>query len=379
VREHFDLVAFDPRGVGHTTPVRCQSTAELDAYFHVDSAPDNDAELKTFDAANKKFAQGCQTRSAAVLPYVSTTIVAQDMDRVRAALGEAKLTYLGYSYGTSIGAAYLDQFPTHVRAMVLDGAVDPTLTWDQLLSGQARGFDVALRAFLDDCQKTSCAFRKAVKGDLNQAYDALSAHVDKQPLPGAGNRTVGPAEFLTGVALGLYSRSFWPTIGIALAHAAAGNGDVLLALNDDYLERTPKGYSNLLEANNAVNCIDRPWPRTDAPYLALAKQVGKQYPRFGPAIALSGGVCEFWPLPPSSTPHPVAGNGSPPIIVIGTTRDPATPYSWAQSLAKQLTHGVLLTHVGDGHTAYRTGAPTCLTQPVNDYFISLKAPVAATC
>ena len=181
VRARFDLVAFDPRGVGRTAPVRCETTAELDRYFHLDLAPVTPAGIAAIDAGNRMLASGCSQRSGRILPYVSTRIVAQDMDRVRAALGDAKLTYLGYSYGTSIGASYLEQFPTHVRAMVLDGALDPTLTWDQLLAGQSKGFDVALKAFLADCEKTRCAFRKAVSGDLTKAYDALAASVSRHP------------------------------------------------------------------------------------------------------------------------------------------------------------------------------------------------------
>jgi pimeloyl-ACP methyl ester carboxylesterase len=380
VRDHFDLVAFDPRGVGQTAPVRCATTAELDAYFHLDPVPDNPQELAALDAGNKALTEGCQRRSARILPYVSTKVVAEDMDRVRQAVGDAKLSYLGYSYGTAIGAAYLDAYPTHVRAMVLDGALDPTLTWDQLLAGQSRGFDVALNAFLADCQKTSCEFRKAVRGDLPSAFDALARKVETSPLPGVGTRTVGPDELTLGVGDGLYSRANgWPAIAAALASATRGDGGPLLQLSDDYLERTDSGYANITEANFAVNCIDRPWPRTDAPYLALAKKVAASYPRFGPAIALSGLGCTTWPVAPVGTPHPVSGAGSPPVVVIGTTRDPATPYTWAQGLARQLARGVLLTHEGDGHTVYRLGALACIVDPVDAYLVSLKVPAAATC
>ena len=380
LRQHFDIVAFDPRGVGHTAPVRCATTAELDTYFHIDPTPDTPAELATLDAANAKLDKGCETRSKRILPYVSTAIVADDMERVRLAVGDPKLTYLGYSYGTAIGAAYLDKYPTHVRAMVLDGALDPRLTWDQLLAGQSRGFDVAFNSFINDCQRTNCPFRQAVQGDLFKAYDALLAKVEQHPLPGDATRTVGPGEFTLGVAAGLYSRSNgWPAIAAALAAAVNGQGDALLSLNDSYLERSDSGYSNITEANISVNCIDRPWPRTDAPYQALAKQVAATAPRFGPAIALSGLGCAVWPLPPVGHPHPVVAAASPPIVVLGNTRDPATPYAWAQGLSSQLAHAVLLTHVGDGHTVYRTGAPACIVNPVNDYLISLKVPTRATC
>jgi pimeloyl-ACP methyl ester carboxylesterase len=379
LRQHFDIAAFDPRGIGHTAPVRCLSTAELDTYFHLDPVPDNAAEKQAYADGNAKLARGCEARSGRVLPYVDTRVVAQDMDRVRAALGDPKLTYLGYSYGTAIGASYLDQFPTHVRAMVLDGALDPTLTWDQLLAGQSKGFDVAFGAFLANCQRTSCPFRKAVSGDLTKAFDDLAASVETKELPTGSGRKVGPGEFQLGVGLGLYSKGYWPQLGQVLADAVNGQGAGLLAFSDAYLDRSGSGYENVDEANFAVNCVDRPWPRTQQPYYDLAARVKKDYPRFGPAIALSGIGCATWPVPPIGRPHPVSGAGSPPVVVIGTTRDPATPYEWAVSLAKQLDKGVLITHEGDGHTVYRVGAPNCVLRPVNDYLVSLTAPSASTC
>ena len=379
VREHFDIAAFDPRGVGKTSPVRCLSTGELDAYFHVDPVPDDDRELTALDSANKKLAAGCQAKSGRVLPYVDTVTVARDLERARIAVGDAKLTYLGYSYGTAIGASYLDQFPTHVRAMVLDGALDPSLSWDQLLAGQSMGFDVALGAFLADCQKKGCAFREKVKGDLTQAYDDLARKVETKPLPGSGSRTVGPGEFSYGVGQALYSTSLWPYLAQALSEAVDGQGRTLLALSDEYLERSDKGYANLIEANVAVNCVDRPWPREIKPYQDLAVEVGRKYPRFGPSIALSGLGCAVWKTPVTGTPHKVTAPGSPPVVVLGNTRDPATPYVWAKALAAQLSNGVLLTHEGDGHTVYRNSAPSCIKDPVSTYLVTLKAPKPATC
>ncbi|MEO6205832.1 MAG: alpha/beta hydrolase, partial [Mycobacteriales bacterium] len=379
LRQRFDLVAFDPRGVGRTAPVRCETTAQLDVYFHLDPVPDNDQELTALDRGNRQLAAGCVKRSGRILPYVGTDVVAQDLERARIAVGDAQLTYLGYSYGTAIGAAYLDQFPTHVRAMVLDGALDPSNSWDQLLAGQSRGFDVALGAFLANCQKTTCEFRKKVNGDLTKAYDQLAAKVETHPLSGNGNRVVGPAEFSYGVGQALYSTSLWPSLAQALTEAVDGEGGTLLSLNDNYLERSDSGYANLIESNFAVNCIDRPWPREVAPYQKLAREVGRDYPRFGPAIALSGLGCAVWPLEPTSTPHKVTAPGSPPVVVIGTTRDPATPYSWAQALAGQLSKGVLLTYNGDGHTVYRASAQACITSPVNAYLVNLKVPQPVRC
>ena len=380
LRQRFDLVAFDPRGVGRSRAVSCASTAELDRLFALDPSPDDAAELEALEQGIADLAAGCRRRSGELLAHVSTQEAAEDLDRLRAAVGDEQLTYLGYSYGTAIGAAYLDAHPTRVRAMVLDAALDPALTWDALLEGQSRGFDQALGAMLADCERSRCPFRAAVSGDLGAAYDALAARIDARPLPAGGSRTLGPGELSLGVGAGLYDREYgWPAVQQALADAQAGRGAALLALSDGYLERTEQGYAPVLESNTAVNCLDRPWPRDTAAYTALAERVRPQSPRFGPAIALSGLTCATWPFPPAGSPHEVRAPGSVPVVVIGTTRDPATPYAWSVALARQLEAGVLLTHEGDGHTVYRAGAPACLLGPVNDYLVAGTAPAPATC
>ncbi len=380
LREHFDLVAFDPRGVGRSSPVSCGSTAEIDAYFALDPSPDTPAGLAAYEAGSAALAMGCQRESGALLPEVSTVDVAADLERLRAALGDERLTYLGYSYGTAIGAAYLDAYPTRVRTMVLDGALDPTLSWDALLAGQSRGFDAALLALLTDCERTGCAFRQAVTGDLGAAYDALAARIEVAPLATTGSRTVGPGELTLAVGAGLYDRAAgWPAVAAALAAGQRGDGRALLALSDGYLERTAAGYDPLISANTAVNCVDRPWPRDPQAYVDLAGRVRTDSPRFGPAIALSGLPCATWPVPATSTPHPVHAPGAPPVVVVGTTGDPATPYAWAVALAGQLQSGVLVTHRGDGHTVYRAGAPRCLTDPLDTYLVTGLAPPALIC
>lgn len=379
--QRFDLVAFDPRGTTGSAPVHCASTAELDAFFHVDPAPDSPAEIRQLVDANRAFGAGCERRSGRILPHLSTVDAARDMDSVRAALRESKLTYLGYSYGTALGASYLDQFPTHVRAMVLDGALDPRLSWDQLIGGQARGFEQAFGAFLRWCDSNAarCEFRRAVAGDLGKAYDAIAARVERAPLPGAGGRTVGPGELTLGAGQALYSTSYWEFLGSALAQATKGGGSQLLQLSDLYLDRSDRGYANTIEANFAVNCIDRPWPKDPSAYQRLAERSRAYAPRFGPAITWSGDGCADWPVPATGTPHAVTGKGSPPIVVIGTTRDPATPYAWAVGLARQLDRGVLVTHEGDGHTAYRASAAACILDPVTSYLLTGRPPAPYRC
>lgn len=381
LRQRFDLVAFDPRGTTGSAPVHCLDTAGLDRYFHVDQDPDNASEVQAFHAASVSFAAGCRARSARILPHLSTAVAARDMDSVRAALHEPKLTYLGYSYGTALGAAYLDQFPTHVRAMVLDGALDPRITWDQLATGQAKGFEQAFGSFIRWCDghASQCDFRRAVSGDLGAAFDKIRARVEQSPLPGAGGRTVGPSELFFGTGQAMYSTAYWQFLGTALADAAKGDGSVMLQLSDIYLDRTDSGYANSLEANFAVNCVDRPFPKDDAAYQRLAEQLTKVAPRFGPAIGWGSEQCALWPVPATGRPHAVSGKGSPPIVVVGTTRDPATPYVWAQGLAAQLEHGVLITFDGDGHTAYRASAPACITSPINTYLLTGRAPAPTRC
>jgi pimeloyl-ACP methyl ester carboxylesterase len=384
VRARFDLVAFDPRGVGASAPLRCVPTEQMDALVALDPTPDDDAELRALRDGNRTLAAACERSAGALLPHVSTEQAARDLDVLRSSLGDPGLTYLGYSYGTAIGVEHLRLFPERVRAMVLDSPLDPSLSWEQVLEGQAGGFDVALGAFLDDCARAGCAFSRALprdrRGDLYAAFDALAAQVETQPLPTGGPRTVGPGEFSLGVGAGLYSRaSGWPAVAEGLAAAVRGDGSVLLALSDAYLDRTDEGYRGTSEANLAVNCIDRPWPREPEPYLALAERVAATAPRFGPAIALSGLACADWPVPPVRTPSAVQVEGAPPVLVLATTRDPATPYAWAQRLVGQLAPSSLVTVDGDGHTVYRSTASRCVRDAVDTYLLTQALPAATTC
>ncbi len=380
VRERFDLVAFDPRGVGRSAPVRCAGTAELDRYFALDPTPDDAAELDELVEASAVLTAGCARGAGRLLGHLSTVDAAADLDRVRAAVGDERLTYVGFSYGTTLGAAYLDRFPDRVRAMVLDSAFPPSLTWEQVLTGQAVGFDRALGAFLDDCERTSCAYREAVRGDLPAAYDRLVADVDAQPLPGDGTRAVGPGALSLGVIAALYDREAgWPALAAALVAAEQGDGAPLLALADGYLGRGPEGFTNVSEANLAVNCSDRPWPDEPAAYVALSERLAQQAPRFGEAAALAGLSCATWPAKPADEPGPVSGAGAPPVVVVGTTGDPATPYAWSVALADRLESGVLLTHRGHGHTVYDVDGPPCVVEALDAYLLTLTVPDRRTC
>ncbi|MGH9124393.1 MAG: alpha/beta hydrolase [Acidimicrobiales bacterium] len=380
ILSHFDVVAFDPRGVSRSAPVHCASGSQLDQFVHANPAPTTAAGLQALVAVDQTFVNGCVAKSGAELGLVGTANAARDMDEIRSAVGDAKLTYLGFSYGTFLGATYAELFPSHIRAMVLDGAIDPAL--DAVTSDivQAAAFDKNLQDFFTFCTQTpdQCSWHPG--GDLTAAYNALLAHIAASPLRVSGtSRTVGSGEAFYGIAEELYSQTTWPDLASALQQAESGNGSQLLQSSDQYTGRNPDGtYSNELESNNAIACDDQPWPKSLAMLQQDAVQAKQKAPEFGVADLYGGIPCSLWPTTPTSTPRPISAAGSPPIVVVGSTGDPATPYTDAQSLAKELQHGVLLTRVGDGHTGYSFSA--CIRQYVDNYFANLVVPpVGTTC
>ena len=376
VRARFDIVGFDPRGVGSSVPaLHCLAGSQLDTYFATNDMPATAAQLATVVSESKLFARGCARESAALLPYVGTRDAARDMDVLRAALGDAKLTYLGKSYGTYLGTWYAQLFPSHVRALVLDGAIDPGISSLSMNVAQARGFEVALRAFVADCvAQAGCPLgRGSVAAGLARIQGLVSratAHplrndLDSQPADGA--------MLLNGIATALYSQGYWPTLREALAAAFRGDGTVLVELANALYERSSSGqYSNLADANTAVNCLDRPWPAGLAAWRAAAAAAARAAPLFGAPIMWGSLPCAFWPVRPA-LPVSIRAAGAPPILVVGNKNDPATPYRWAQALSRDLASGVLLGWDGNGHTAYMMGSP-CVDSIVNRYLISLTVP-----
>lgn len=372
----FDVIGFDPPGVGRSAPINCLDQAGLKAYFHVDPEPTTPAAFEAMLAADRTFAAGCERMSGAELPYVSTVDAAMDMDYIRQAVGDQKLDYLGFSYGTYLGATYARLYPERIRAMVLDGAEDPSLAPIPSLDDQSAGFDHNLQAALQACaSSSSCPWKPG--GDPVASFQQLLAEVraNAVPVPGSSD-TVGPAEMLGGSLLTLYDQSYWKYLYQALAELADGNGTLMLDLFKTYLEASPDGsYPNLLEAEVAVNCLDAPAPaasaiEADRPHAAAVAPV------FGVANLYSEFQCGVWPVPPTGRPGPVTAAGSPPILVVGSTGDPATPYEEARSLASQLQHGVLLTRVGFGHTAYPYSS--CIRDYVDKYLVDLTTPPAGT-
>jgi pimeloyl-ACP methyl ester carboxylesterase len=380
----FDIVGIDPRGVAGSEPaLTCMTGPQLDTYLATNEMPANQAQLDQVVTQAKLYAARCEKNSGALLRYVSTQNAARDLDVLRAALGEPRLTFLGKSYGTYLGAWYAQLFPRRVRALVLDGAVDPATPTVQADMVQAEGFQVALRSFTTWCLAGSgCPLGTGPATSADQAaarLQALLVRANSRPLTsrlGTGQVADG-ALLLNGVAAGLYSRSTWPALKTGLASAFNGDGTILLQLANLLLERNPDGtYSNLLDADTAISCVDKPWPRSLTAWQAAASAAGRAAPLFGAPIVWGNLPCAYWPVPSDPLPS-IKGAGAAPILVVGTTRDPATPYRQARALAADLSSGVLLGWNGDGHTAYGQGS-ACVDTIVNDYLISLKVPRSGT-
>ena len=369
----FDVIGSDPRGVGQSTPVRCLDTAQMDKFIATDGSPDNEAEITDLNNEAKILADGCEQRSGKLLPHVSTKDAARDIDVLRGIVGDAQLNYLGFSYGAYLGATYAELFPKNVGRLVLDGAVDPSKTSMQNNMAQAKGFDTALDAFADDCAQRSCRLG-GTKAEVLAKVDQLIKDTDATPLQGDGKREVNQALALLGILSSLYLKQLWPQLEDAVLDGLAGNGARLLALADEYTNRQPTGYAdNSNEAIYAVNCLDRP----DITSVAQAKTEVPEYeaasPRFGTSLLWGSLACANWPVKAEDKPHAIKAAGAKPIMVVGTTRDPATPYEWAVGLAHQLESGVLITRDGDGHTGYKQGN-ACVDSAVESYLLQGTAP-----
>jgi len=373
LRDHFDIVGFDPRGVGKSDPVDCISDAQLDNYVAEDPAPDTPAGVKTYARWNRVIGQGCA--KSPVGAHISTVEAARDIDVLRAALGETKLDYFGASYGTKLGTTYADLFPSRVGRFVLDGAVDPTLDNKELELQQAGGFETALRSYVKNCVDTSqsCFLGSSVDQGLAK-ISAFLDHVRQHPLPAGDGRQLRVGNAFYGIVTPLYNRSYWVLLTQALRQGFAGDGSVLMELSDAYTSRTTGGYSdNSMEALYDISCLDDPSSITPAQVPSVLPEFEKESPTFGAVFAWSLTGCSGFKERVSEPAPPVGAPGAAPIVVIGTTRDPATPLQWAQHLARLLKSGVLVTRDGDGHTGYNAGN-TCVNDAVENYLVEGVVP-----
>ncbi|QBJ91643.1 alpha/beta hydrolase [Streptomyces seoulensis] len=376
VRARYDMVAVDPRGVGRSTPVECLDGRRMDAFTQTDVTPDDARETDALVGADRTFAEGCGAHSAKLLRHVSTVEAARDMDVLRELLGDQKLNYVGASYGTFLGATYAGLFPHRTGRLVLDGAMDPSLDARQINLDQTAGFETAFRAFSADCVKhADCPLdgKDATPAQVGDRLKTFFRTLDAHPIPAgdADGRRLTESLATIGVVAAMYDESTWEQLREALNSAMDENdGAGLLSLSDSYYERDARGhYSNLMMANAAVNCLDLP-PAFDGPEQVerALPQFEKASPVFGPSLAWSALNCTYWPVRATGEPHRIEARGAAPIVVVGTTRDPATPYRWAQSLARQLSSGRLLTYEGDGHTAYGRGS-SCVDSAIDTYLL----------
>ncbi|MGV9618506.1 alpha/beta hydrolase [Streptomyces tendae] len=381
VRAQYDMVAVDPRGVARSEPVECLDGPEMDAYTQTDVTPDDAGETDELVDAYKEFAEACGADAPKLLRHVSTLEAARDMDVLRAVLGDEKLTYVGASYGTFLGATYAGLFPDRTGRLVLDGAMDPSLPARRLNLEQTEGFETAFQSFAKDCVRQSdCPL-----GDKNTAPDQVGKNLksffddlDAKPLPAGDSdgRKLTESLATTGVIAAMYDEGAWQQLRESLTSAIKEkDGAGLLILSDSYYEREADGgYSNLMFANAAVNCLDLPaaFSSPDEVRDALP-EFEKASPVFGEGLAWSSLNCAYWPVKPTGEPHRIEAAGATPIVVVGTTRDPATPYRWAEALSDQLASGHLLTYEGDGHTAYGRGS-TCIDSAINTYLLRGTAP-----
>ncbi len=370
LRDSFDIVGFDPRGVGESTAIDCLSDTELDAYVAQDPTPDDATEAAAWVAGSRRTAQGCRALSGALTAHVTTEEAARDLDVLRAALEEPELAYFGASYGTQLGATYAHLFPERVGRLVLDGAVDVSLDAAEMARQQAAGFEIALRAYVGYCVESSdsCFLGDTVDAGLARIRGFLE-ETESEPLStDLGDRRLEAGNALYGVITPLYDRAAWSALSLALRQAFDGDGTMLLQFSDLYVGRDSDGTypSNIIEANLAINCADARDRPTLAEVEASLGSFAQSSPTFGRALGWSQLACAGFPANTRFDPSTIRAAGAPPIVVVGTTRDPATPLAWAEALAEQLESGVLVTRDGDGHTGYHSGNQ-CVDDAVEDY------------
>ena len=375
LNQRFDIVGFDPRGTTGPDAVTCEGTDGLDHAVGLDPLVAGSATAEAdMVASTLAFDSSCRLHSGWLLPYVGTVNAARDMDALRAALGDPQLTYLGFSYGTALGATYASLFPTHVRAMVLDGDIDPALSFMEESIQQGASFEASYDEFVSQCQaETDCP----LGSDPGATITALLARLAASPVETADGRTVGRGMVVGGLVAAMYDPGSWGSFYAALAEAARGEVASLQSLVDSYTGRGPLGYDHSTPANVAVNCADHDVPDNLADYDALARSVQADEPHFGQDEVYSVLTCAYWP---DHGPAPAALDvtGAPPILLVGATHDPATPYAWSVALQQQIAGSVLLTRDGYGHTSY--GFSDCVQTAVNAYLVDRNVPDAgATC
>jgi pimeloyl-ACP methyl ester carboxylesterase len=369
ILDRYDIVGFDPRGVSRSAPIRCLNDKELDANNNSDSKPDNEKELKQILIDTQKYVEICKDKNKYLTSY-STANVARDMDILREALGDKQLNYMGKSYGTYLGTLYAQFFPDKVGRVVLDGAVDPTISNFQQTLTQAIGFDQAFSSFAKDCaSKKNCTLLIGKEAAIAE-MEKLFAQAAKKPLPTkSSKRKLSETMMVLGTASAMYdSATGWPKLRKAIKEAQNGYGDVFLKLADEYTGRQENGRypNNEFDSGAVIDCLDVDEPRTIAQIRRDAKSFAEQAPLFGPYLAYGGLTCKYFGQ--SQEVNIVPLKTTNPIVVIGTSGDPATPYEWAQGLNKLLTNSVLVSLTGEGHTGQGQGN-ACVDEQIDAFYL----------
>lgn len=373
----YDVIGFDPRGVARSTPVTCLNGAQMDEYLYGLSTTTRGtpAWIAESAAQAKSFGQACAENTGESLEFVTTVSAARDLDLLRALVGDTKLNYLGYSYGTFLGATYADLYPENTGRLVLDGALDPAASNADVTRIQAQGFESALRAYLQACVAgENCPFSGGVDAAMNRVGKLLDT-VDAHPIANSDGRKLGANTLFTAIITPLYSQDGWAQLSSMFADVFAGNATSAFAFADSYNGRQGPGEyaDNQSEAFTAYNCRDYRYNADPAAMAAQAKELVAAAPVFGKYMGYGDIGCANWPYPDGAERTAIHAPGAADILVIGTTNDPATPYVWAQALATELESGHLVTYHGEGHTAYNKGN-SCVTGTVDSYFLKGTVP-----
>lgn len=363
ITDHFDIVGVDPRGLGSSAIDCGEDITEL---YGADLTIDDPDDRRALLAVSRDYVDGCDAAAGDLLPHLGTEDVARDIDAVRAAMGDHQLSYLGFSYGTAIGQVLLDRFPERVRAMVLDGILELGPSGTELAVSQARGFERSFDSFAADCDEDpSCPLAPDAAG----ALDELIARVESEPIP-ASPRDLGPGELFTGLVMPLYSEMLWPQLARAVDDALDGDGTRMVQLADRYLSVAD------FDVYFAVNCIDFAWPDDPNELLAAGARAAEVAPRLGESIVNDYVRCPLWPVDAEPL-EAVDGAGGPPVVVVSTTNDPATPHEAGVAVADRLVDGRLVTYEGDGHTVVGNGVP-CVDEAVSRYLVDGRPPADGT-
>ena len=388
VETHYDVIGIDPRGVGLSTPIRCLSDKQQDAYLYAPTVGAIGSPAWIADQRKRAhtLADACVKNTGPLIAHVDTINAAHDLDVVRAALGEKKLNYLGYSYGTYLGTVYAGLYPANVGRMVFDGPDNP---WADDGNGptddsQAIAFDDDLVAFLTSCLAGSvkatghipCAFSGSL-ASTKMLVETLLSSADRHPIPNSDGRVLDGATLATGISDALYDTSEWPDLNKAFTQVIAGKATEAFVLADEYNDRDSDGsyYDNSTAAFDAITCLEGGHSVDLASDASELKYLKKYAPMLGPYNAYGDLACSGWTFGPSVFPQPIHAAGSGPILMVATTGDPATPYGEAKQLAKQLVTSHLITYHGEGHTAYDEGHP-CVDKAVDDYLLNGIVPAS---